>query len=119
MPQTLIPVLGAEDLDLDAAAIGLALGLGGVARMLGAALTGVVSDRFSRRAALLPCLVLQAIGVGLLAVGVYDQAGRGAAIGVVSAVLVVTLAAAATLPETRSGRASRRREAARREQPAP
>lgn len=169
MPQTLIPVLGADDLGLDAGAIGLALGVGGLARIFGAALTGAVSDRFSRRAALLPCLALQAAGVGILAVGdsllwwllaivamsvgasghsvgatmlgdrvdpaalgkalgryrfaadvglvtgpvlsawVYEQAGRGAAIGTVCAVLVVTMVAALTLPETRPGSPSRRR----------
>lgn len=69
MPQTLIPVLGADDLHLDAGRIGLALGLGGLARILGAALTGMISDRWSRRAALLPCLALQAAGVAVLAVG--------------------------------------------------
>lgn len=69
MPQTLIPVIGAEDLGLGSAAIGLALGAGGLSRMVGAGLTGAVSDRISRRAALLPCLVLQAGGVALLAVG--------------------------------------------------
>jgi MFS family permease len=69
MPQTLIPLIGADDLHLDPAAIGLALGAGGVARMAGAFLTGAVSDRISRRAALLPCLALQAAGVAILAVG--------------------------------------------------
>lgn len=69
MPQTLIPLIGADDLGLGAAAIGLALGVGGLARMVGAVLTGAVSDRLSRRAALLPCLALQAGGVALLAAG--------------------------------------------------
>lgn len=69
LPQTLIPLIGADDLGLGAAAIGLALGVGGLARMVGAVLTGAVSDRVSRRAALLPCLALQAGGVALLAVG--------------------------------------------------
>lgn len=169
MPQTLIPVLGADDLHLDAGRIGLALGLGGLARILGAALTGLVSDRWSRRAALLPCLALQAAGVALLAVGesmlwwllaiaamslgasghsvgatmlgdrvhptelgkalgryrfaadvgllsgpvlsawVYEVAGRQAAIGAVCAVLVVTMVAAVSLPETRPGHEPRRR----------
>jgi DHA1 family multidrug resistance protein-like MFS transporter len=69
MPQTLVPLIGADDLGLGSAAIGLALGVGGLARMVGAALTGAVSDRLSRRAALLPCLVLQAGGVAVLVIG--------------------------------------------------
>lgn len=68
MTQTLVPVVGADDLHLHSAAIGLAIGAGGLARIVGAALTGLVADRISRRAALIPCLVLQAGGVGLLAV---------------------------------------------------
>lgn len=160
MPQTLIPVIGADDLRLGSAAIGLALGAGGVARIVGATLTGVVSDRISRRAALLPCLGLQAGGVALLAVGdaalwwllaivamslgssghavgatmlgdrsrpdrlgralgryrfvgdiglvsgpvlaagIYDVAGRQAAVAVVCTVLLAVVAAAFTLPET-------------------
>lgn len=69
MPQTLVPLIGAIDEGLGTAAIGFAIGVGGVARMLGAAISGAVSDRVSRRAALLPALVLQAGGVALLAVG--------------------------------------------------
>jgi MFS family permease len=51
---------------LDTAAIGLALGAGGLARVAGAFGTGLVSDLVSRRWALLPCLILQAAGVALL-----------------------------------------------------
>lgn len=67
MPQVLIPLLGASELGLQAGAIGLALGVGGLARFMGAVGTGMVSDRVSRRAALLPGLALQAIGVAMLA----------------------------------------------------
>lgn len=69
LPQTLVPLIGAIDHDLRTAAIGVALGIGGVARMVGAAASGFVCDRVSRRAALLPALVLQAGGVALLAAG--------------------------------------------------
>ncbi|MPZ62756.1 MAG: MFS transporter [Propionibacteriales bacterium] len=69
MAQTLVPVMGADDLHLHSAAIGMALGAGGLSRIVGATLTGMVADQISRRAALLPCLVLQAGGVGLLAFG--------------------------------------------------
>ena len=160
MPQTLIPVIGADDLRLGSGSIGLALGLGGLARMVGATLTGAVSDRVSRRAALLPCLALQAAGVALLlvgdaavwwllaivamslgssghavgatmlgdrsrpevlgralgryrfvgdiglvsgpvlAAGIYDVAGREAAVLVICAALMAVVLAALTLPET-------------------
>ena len=68
MPQMLIPLIGADDLGLGIAAIGLALGAGGLARVAGAFGTGLVSDRISRRWALMPCLVVQALGVALLLV---------------------------------------------------
>lgn len=69
MPQTLVPLIGSMDYDLPVATIGLALGLGGVSRLLGAAVTGQVSDRISRRAALVPGLALQTAGVALMALG--------------------------------------------------
>lgn len=66
MPQTLLPLIGAGELDLGVSSIGLALGLGGLARVLSAVVTGAVSDRVSRRAALIPCLLVQLSGVLLL-----------------------------------------------------
>jgi MFS family permease len=66
LPQTLLPVIGSSDLALSTAAIGLALGAGGVARIGGSAVTGVISDRVSRKAALVPSLVLMAVAVLLL-----------------------------------------------------
>lgn len=66
MPQMLIPLIGADDLGLDTSTIGLALGAGGLARVAGAFGTGLVSDLRSRRWALLPCLVVQGLGVTLL-----------------------------------------------------
>lgn len=68
MPQTLVPLIGALELDLGVSLIGAAIGLGGAARVVGAFSAGAVSDGVSRRAALLPCLLLQLIGVALLAV---------------------------------------------------
>lgn len=67
IPQTLVPVVGSETLGLGTASIGLALGLGGVARFVGTLIGGRLSDRLSRKAALVPALVLQGVGVGLLA----------------------------------------------------
>jgi MFS family permease len=66
MPQMLIPLIGADDLGLDTSTIGLALGAGGLARVVGAFGTGLVSDLLSRRWALLPCLIVQALGVAVL-----------------------------------------------------
>lgn len=67
VPQTLVPLIGADDLGLGTAAIGLALGLGGIARFAGTILGGMLSDRVSRKAALVPGLIVQALGVALLA----------------------------------------------------
>ena len=66
LPQTLLPVIGSSELALSTAAIGLALGAGGVARIGGSAVTGVISDRVSRKAALVPSLLLMAVAVLLL-----------------------------------------------------
>jgi MFS family permease len=67
VPQTLVPLIGADDLGLSTAAIGLALGLGGLGRFVGTILGGWLSDRISRKAALVPGLIGQAAGVALLA----------------------------------------------------
>lgn len=67
VPQTLVPLIGANDLGLGTAAIGLALGVGGFGRFLGTFIGGRVSDRISRKAALVPGLLGQAAGVALLA----------------------------------------------------
>jgi predicted MFS family arabinose efflux permease len=66
MPQTLIPLIGAEELQLGVSTIGLALGIGGACRLAGGFVGGVLADRVSRRAALLPGLLLQAVGVMLV-----------------------------------------------------
>ena len=66
MPQTLVPIIGAADFELSAGLIGLVLGAGGLFRILGAVLGGSVSDRLSRKAALVPALLAQAGGVALL-----------------------------------------------------
>ena len=85
MPQTLVPIIGAEAFGLSAATIGLALGVGGVCRFAGAAIGGVVADRVSRKAALVPGLALQGLGVGLLAL-------RGALWAWLCAIVVMSLA---------------------------
>ena len=67
VPQTLVPLIGADDLGLSTAAIGLALGVGGLGRFVGTILGGWLSDKISRKAALVPGLIGQAAGVALLA----------------------------------------------------
>lgn len=67
MPQTLLPLIGSRDYGLGAGAIGLLLGVGGVCRFAGAALGGVVADRRSRKAALVPALLTMGGGAALLA----------------------------------------------------
>jgi MFS family permease len=67
LPQTLLPVIGSSELALSTAFIGIALGAGGIARIAGSAVAGAVSDRVSRRAALIPSLLIMAVAVLLLA----------------------------------------------------
>lgn len=67
MPQTLVPVIGDQDLALSAGVIGLALGAGGMLRFVGAVVGGQLADRVSRRAALIPSLTFQGLGIGILA----------------------------------------------------
>jgi predicted MFS family arabinose efflux permease len=66
LPHTLVPLIGAREVGLSASVIGLVLGIGGLSRFVGAAVTGTVSDRLGRKAALVPSLVLMATGALLL-----------------------------------------------------
>ncbi len=66
LAQTLLPVIASDDLSLSTAVIGLALGAGGAARFAGSVLAGRISDRVSRKAALVPSLLVMAGGVSLL-----------------------------------------------------
>jgi DHA1 family tetracycline resistance protein-like MFS transporter len=67
LPQTLLPVIASSDLDLTPAVIGIALGAGGIVRLAGSAVTGRLSDRVSRKAALVPSLLLMSGSVAILA----------------------------------------------------
>ena len=58
LTQTLIPLIGDGQLDFSASAIGIAIGVGAVARFASAWIAGVMSDRLSRRVVLVPCLAL-------------------------------------------------------------
>ena len=67
MPQTLVPIIGDERFSLSAAHIGLALGVGGLCRFVGAMVGGRLADRVSRKASLVPGMLLCSGGVALLA----------------------------------------------------
>jgi MFS family permease len=67
LPQTLLPVIGSDELALSASAIGLALAAGGIVRFGGSAVAGAISDRVSRKAALVPSLLIMAAAVAILA----------------------------------------------------
>lgn len=108
MPQTLVPIIGADDLDLDVGVIGLLLGVAGLCKFIGAMVGGTISDRVSRKAALVPGLLGQAAGVGLLAI-------EGALWAWVAALVVMSLAsfaigvAATMLVDRTQGRRAGRR----------
>ncbi len=67
--QTLIPIVGEDDLGFSTGTVGLALGIGGGIRLVAALTAGVMSDRVGRRAALLPGLAIQLAGLIVFAVG--------------------------------------------------
>lgn len=67
IPQTLIPIIGADNLQLQVGLIGGALGVGGVARFVAAFLGGQLSDRMRRKVVLLSGMSVQALGVTILA----------------------------------------------------
>lgn len=64
--QTLVPLIAADDLELGPTVIGLAVGLGGLTRAVGALAAGRLSDTVSRKAALVPGLLVMTAGVLLL-----------------------------------------------------
>ena len=66
LPSTLVPLIGAREVGLSVSVIGAVLGIGGLSRFIGAAVTGTVSDRLSRKAALVPNLAVMSAGALLL-----------------------------------------------------
>jgi MFS family permease len=64
--QTLAPLIAADELGLGPTVIGIAIGVGGLTRAVGAFAAGHVADGVSRKAALVPAQVLMACGAALL-----------------------------------------------------
>lgn len=67
LPQVLIPYIGTDDLGISATGVGLALALGGAARIAGGWIFGRVADKVSRHAAIVPSMLLMIVAVLLLA----------------------------------------------------
>lgn len=84
LPQTLVPLIGADVIGLSASTIGLALGLGGICRVAGGLITGWVADGISRKAALLPGLALAAAGAMALAI-------TGSAVGWFASITLISI----------------------------
>lgn len=61
--QTLIPIVADGELGIGPGTVGAALGIGGGIRFVSALASGRISDRVSRRWALVPSQVIQALGV--------------------------------------------------------
>lgn len=67
MVQTLVPIVADSDLGISAGIVGTALGVGGIARLIAALVTGRIMDTIGRRAAMVPGLALQVAGVAIFA----------------------------------------------------
>lgn len=58
---TLLAVMAAEELGMSVQAVGVGLGAAGLARVVGANVAGLVADRVSRRAAIVPGLAIMSL----------------------------------------------------------
>lgn len=68
LTQTLIPLVGANELDYSASVIGLAIAVGAAVRFASAWASGIASDRLSRKVVLVPNLAVMALGAGALVI---------------------------------------------------
>jgi len=105
LTQTLVPLIGAGELDLSASAIGLAIGVGAAIRFVAAWVAGIGSDRLSRKIVLVPSLGLMSLGAAVLAVPTGAAwAGAIALLAIGSAAISVAAAALADrVPAERLG----------------
>ncbi len=65
--QTLVPIVGDGEFGLGVGVVGAAIGVAGLLRLVGALVSGRISDAYSRRWALLPGLAMQLVGLGCFA----------------------------------------------------
>lgn len=93
IPQTLVPIIGADNLQLGVGVVGAALGLGGAARFAAAFLGGQLSDRFRRKAVLVSGMCAQALGIAFLLL-------EGAVWAWVTAIVLVSLGSFAMVTGT-------------------
>lgn len=63
--QTLVPIVADTELGFGPGTVGAALGLGGISRLVAALVTGQISDRVSRKRALIPGQILQTAGIAV------------------------------------------------------
>lgn len=85
--KVLLPLIGAQVLGLDVAAVGIVVGAAGFADMALSYPAGWLMDRYGRKFAILPCFGIQALGLallpfvsgfgGLLAAGIIIGLGNG------------------------------------------
>jgi MFS family permease len=95
LTQTLIPLIGAEELAFSASTIGFAVAAGAAARFASAWLAGIASDRWSRKVVLVPMLATMALGAGLLALPIGTGAWFAAIIALAIGSSGISVAAAA------------------------
>ena len=106
LTQTLIPLIGDEQLGLSASTIGIAIGVGAAVRFASAWATGIASDRFSRKLVLVPSLATMAIGAAVLAISVGELAWAASIVLVglgSSGISVAAAAVADRVPAERLG----------------
>lgn len=93
IPQTLIPIIGADNLNLGVGLIGVASGVGGVARFVAAFAGGQLADRLPRKVVMVAGMGMQTAGVLLLTV-------QGAVWAWMGAILMISLGSFAMVTGT-------------------
>lgn len=93
IPQTLIPIIGAANLNLGVGVIGAASGAGGMARFVAAFAGGQLADRLPRKAVMVAGMAVQIAGVMLLTV-------QGAVWAWLGAVMLISLGSFAMMTGT-------------------